>query len=947
MHTGKVKSTSLRSRNIRRRHKLLHLIPTADSVVEPLENRVLLSIELTNGLTQSDADYFAVVLRGGGATRDTSLAGTDTIFDYFGYLDTGLGVFNLMEHADEPVSTGIGSAVSHSVIDLSGGGQINVTINSVITSNAKSMTNTYIFSATGYQLRNAKFFQYMDSDIYEVDDDILTVNGSVATNDLILTTIDPSTSLRQAQTPGYAPIGAYLSGYGADEYSDLRTAITEGGYDANLNGTIDTSSLGSGNFSGIGYGYGPDDVTTVFVYKFTADHNATISTVLGIRPMQLHRPVIILPGILGSLPGGSFADWSGFLGRKVANDGGSPPSELGPENVFQTYQSLLQTYELQMGYTRNFDLFFGAYDWRCPIAPTDGYRNGELSLGNVNFDDQNFMYGVEYLDYWIDQARDQWITANGSDDGFKVDIVAHSMGGLLARALLQSDYVNRDCIGNVVTLGTPHEGSVNAFAWLAPNIGLDSVASMLNPISRGANVGSLLKTLWSAAKATGLVGSAIGSWCPSLFNLLPTSTSYVTSTIVGTPPNMNNYKNALLLDLNENTSLFTDRPGVEEYINYSTGTSTLVGINYLLGTVISNTSSNEGDGTVPAKSASLWGHNSGAVLHAFSGISHQALAFDSNSQISVFTQLYGDVGSSIVPVQNQNFASNVANYIMGWFDPVDFVITDTAGRRVGYTPEAGYLNEIQGAYYSGDGQIEIFCIPADNQTGNVDLLLLGAGSAYKGEMNYTTSNGARSQSFSGELDLGESLSQIAPAPALPPTPSIKSKVLVINGTSASDKISLSLKGKIVNVTINSVVFPFNTKLFKKIVINGGDGDDEISVGLNMIGVTINGGNGNDLVYGGGGADLIKGGNGNDVLYGRAGNDKIEGNAGNDLLDGGAGNDGLNGGYGSDALLGGTGNDLLNSKDTCRDTCDGGAGFDSGKFDLKRRDKYSKVEKLLS
>ncbi|ANN71814.1 retention module-containing protein [Bordetella bronchialis] len=51
----------------------------------------------------------------------------------------------------------------------------------------------------------------------------------------------------------------------------------------------------------------------------------------------------------------------------------------------------------------------------------------------------------------------------------------------------------------------------------------------------------------------------------------------------------------------------------------------------------------------------------------------------------------------------------------------------------------------------------------------------------------------------------------------------------------------------------------------------------------------------------GGNDTIHGGNGNDIIYGQGGNDTLYGDAGNDTLVGGAGNDTLYGGDGSDTF----------------------------------------------
>jgi Ca2+-binding RTX toxin-like protein len=116
-------------------------------------------------------------------------------------------------------------------------------------------------------------------------------------------------------------------------------------------------------------------------------------------------------------------------------------------------------------------------------------------------------------------------------------------------------------------------------------------------------------------------------------------------------------------------------------------------------------------------------------------------------------------------------------------------------------------------------------------------------------------------------------------------------------------------------------------------VNGGTGDD-----------IIWGDNPGEKLYGDDGNDWIDGGAGNDSLYGGAGNDSLVGGPGNDLLYGGDGNDilidlsGNNqifGGLGDDTVYGGTGNDTIDGgggNDTIRDvggtnTIGGGAGDD--------------------
>ncbi|WP_342650023.1 immunoglobulin-like domain-containing protein [Pseudomonas sp. REB1044] len=59
-----------------------------------------------------------------------------------------------------------------------------------------------------------------------------------------------------------------------------------------------------------------------------------------------------------------------------------------------------------------------------------------------------------------------------------------------------------------------------------------------------------------------------------------------------------------------------------------------------------------------------------------------------------------------------------------------------------------------------------------------------------------------------------------------------------------------------------------------------------------------------------GNDTLIGGDGNDILFGQGGDDYLDGGRGNDILLGGTGNDTLIGGEGNDLLIGGAGNDIL-------------------------------------
>lgn len=73
---------------------------------------------------------------------------------------------------------------------------------------------------------------------------------------------------------------------------------------------------------------------------------------------------------------------------------------------------------------------------------------------------------------------------------------------------------------------------------------------------------------------------------------------------------------------------------------------------------------------------------------------------------------------------------------------------------------------------------------------------------------------------------------------------------------------------------------------------------------------VDGGAGDDSIWGGDGADMLIGGDGNDRLNGERGADTLDGGSGADAVNGQDGNDVLDGGAGLDSLSGGNGDDVL-------------------------------------
>ena len=121
-------------------------------------------------------------------------------------------------------------------------------------------------------------------------------------------------------------------------------------------------------------------------------------------------PVIIIPGIMGSA---------------------YKNSELVIDPILHTYDDLIATLAAN-GYVEGENLFTFPYEW----------RNSNIITALL--------------------LRDKINEVKNICECEKVDLVAHSMGGLVARQLIQSDKYNDD-VDQVIFLGTPHKGAPTAY----------------------------------------------------------------------------------------------------------------------------------------------------------------------------------------------------------------------------------------------------------------------------------------------------------------------------------------------------------------------------------------------------------------------------------------------------------------------------------------------------
>lgn len=121
----------------------------------------------------------------------------------------------------------------------------------------------------------------------------------------------------------------------------------------------------------------------------------------------------------------------------------------------------------------------------------------------------------------------------------------------------------------------------------------------------------------------------------------------------------------------------------------------------------------------------------------------------------------------------------------------------------------------------------------------------------------------------------------------------------------------------------SRVRQFASREVSLIQIYGGPGRDILQAANASVPVWIDGGSGNDMLWGGRAADIIFGGPGNDMLWGGNGADILLGGDDNDILFGEGGRNLLIGGGGRDRLFAGsTGDILIGGKTTFSDPAGG-------------------------
>lgn len=407
---------------------------------------------------------------------------------------------------------------------------------------------------------------------------------------------------------------------------------------------------------------------------------------------DMRDPVIILPGIIGS------KEKDGVL-------------VLDP--VLHTYDKLYDAF-ISAGYASEQNLFAFPYEWRDSNVETAKLLQTKIQE-------------IKQMRHWP-----------------KVDVVAHSMGGLVAREYIEGNAYRHD-IDQLVTIGTPQSGSPESYlVWDGGVFGTGFQNALLEKYFKHEATENGYDSIFEYVRKRPIL---------SVRELLPIDDYLfsVSNNIMRTYPedypinafleNLNTPQNkSRLFDVEftkiigkldgENTtqSIRTEKPSLlPESLwghGYPEGYDNFIGNHGLV--------AGEGDGTVPLASAQALPSDYMIELNA--------------THMNLPTVVTKDVIETLIktrpadPEPHSFIKSIFATFV---FSPIDIQIVSPTNKRVGKNFETGgTYNEIPGAYYTGyQANSEFITIP-DPEDGEYKIFTQGTGEGeYRIETTKITDQG--------------------------------------------------------------------------------------------------------------------------------------------------------------------------------------------------------------
>ena len=482
-------------------------------------------------------------------------------------------------------------------------------------------------------------------------------------------------------------------------------------------------------------------------------------------------PVLIVPGIAGTYAASVSNDMGWLLQRGVH------PTALQADPLGHVYDAMIQTFK-NLGYVEGKDLFVVKYDWRLMPGPLDGNFDGHINgLDASTLSDNQFNYAVDYLGWYLRQASQEYRAKYGAELD-AVNIVAHSTGGLVVRAYIQSaayggvydagNNYSLPTIDQFIMVGVPNRGASKAWNpihdnWIADVAYRAVLSKIINRAYQKVLAGQVIQGPDHNINLASITVNGnpsptlfIEKYVPTLRALLATydfinfGSGYVT---------LNNdpaQRNDTILDLNAGLDLSPS--GDSNSFASQTETTVICGASGTTANlVMERTGTAANDVLLPftdffANDASAtdewfedqWLANGGDETVPLESCQEQFIG-DARIDIRLFTGANTDhtglmsnalVQSAIldafqVKYQTQDISTgtgaSLVNAISVISDPAETILVDGQGRRLGYSQATGVLTEIPGSVWFGEADGFGFASGTVVEPLRLDLTGLGEG----------------------------------------------------------------------------------------------------------------------------------------------------------------------------------------------------------------------------
>jgi hypothetical protein len=479
-----------------------------------------------------------------------------------------------------------------------------------------------------------------------------------------------------------------------------------------------------------------DNLNDVFFYQpssviFTPKKGESITCIFNNIQSVSKNPVLIVPGLTGTeMKKGNELFWAD-LGRMLADIGDefmdplSFAENLAPIDSAIYITSVIKKLETDMGliqfdyadglinefvgqdYAENEMLFTFPYDWRYGVSG--------------KFED-----GTTVTDLLAQKIQDILQQTGAS----KVDVVAHSMGGLLVKQYVMENPSSHN-IGKAIFVGVPNTGAPKAVKGLlqGDNFGIPWLADAeikkisenmpsaydLLPSQKYYDIkGSFIKTIEEVNLTTEN---------PTQQNIVNDLDYQETKSFLTNDHSLNSL--ALAGAENLHTQSFDNfdarTAGVDVYNLVGCKAATLEKIieikrNSFLGSSIEyrNLKFTTGDGTVPFESATNLPVDQANKYYALSS-SHGKMLSQNGIRQEIVNLVSGSELTVLDSLVTQDINQCQLNgEVIEVYSPVDVTVTDQSGNKLGLADDKSLVNEIPNADFEIWGEHKFVFLPTDS-----------------------------------------------------------------------------------------------------------------------------------------------------------------------------------------------------------------------------------------